>query len=227
VRIRAGEVPRGGRTPEAAFGVGLKALFVALMALAWLSPMEIYAAAAPPVMRPYSGIGVLMLAVAAGTEPAKPEPLQLYEEPAITRLGELNIARIPAYEWIFGSDGATLPLIVTSRKGDWLRVAYDEAGREAWLNPRQRGAFYSWSAIFKGQTVRLLPGLQKRHYQLFRQPGKGVLGVPNPKQLFRVVKLENDWTLVMSGQNALAWLRWRDEDGRLLIALERAFANQK
>jgi hypothetical protein len=43
-----------------------------------------------------------------------------------------------------------------------------------------------------------------------------------PTQLFRVVKLENDWAMVMSGQNSLGWLRWRDEDGRLLMGLGEA-----
>lgn len=205
----------------------MKALVVAIIIWTWLIPMEIDAAAASSGMRPYSGIGILMLEIASRSEPAIQGPIQLYEEPAISRIGELDFARIPSYEWIFGPDSSMLPLIVTSRKGDWLRVTYDDAGREAWLNARQRGAFYSWAAFFKGQSVRLLPGLKKKQYQIFRQPEKGSLGLPNLKQLFRVVKLENDWSLVMYGQSSLAWLRWRDEDGRLLIALEQAFARKR
>ena len=115
-----------------------------------------------------------------------------------------------------------MPLMVTARKGNWLRVAYDDAGREAWLNPRRSAVFQAWDLFFKGQPAKLLPGLQKRYYQLFRQPEKGVLATLTPKQLFTVVKLENDWALVVFDQNSLGWLRWRDEDGRLLVGLGKA-----
>ncbi len=172
---------------------------------------------APPKIRPYSGIGVMMLAI-AGTNDAM-EPYALYDEPAIARLGELTIAKVPAYDWIFGSPVAGLPLIVTARKGSWLRVTYDDAGREAWLNPRRPAMFHPWEIFLKGQTVRLLPGLQKRLYQLFQQPGQGTVATVTPKHLFKVVKLEDDWALVVSEQNTLGWLRWRDEDGRLLMGL--------
>jgi hypothetical protein len=43
------------------------------------------------------------------------------------------------------------------------------------------------------------------------------------KQLFKVLRLENDWAMVLIDQNALGWLRWRDEDGRLLIGIETEF----
>lgn len=183
-------------------------------AAAWAAPP------APRKIRPYSGIGILMLKPSvAATDADTHEPLQLYEEPAISRLGALNPGRVPPYEWIFGPAGAFLRLVVTARKGEWLQVAYDDAGREAWLNPRRSAVFQPWAIFFKGQTGRLLPGLQKRYYQVFQQPGKGVLASLTPRQPFRVVKLENDWAMVMSGQNGLGWLRWRDEDGRLLMGL--------
>lgn len=177
-------------------------------------------------MRPYSGIGVLLLTVAAGSEGERPEPLRLYEEPAIVRRGELNIARIPPHDWIFGANRAVPPLVVTARKGEWLRVTYDDAGREAWLNPMRRGEFQPWEAFFKGQPARLLPGLRKQYYQLFREQGQGASVTLTPRQTFRVVTLADDWALVLSDREALGWLRWRDEDGRLLMGLERATANQ-
>lgn len=172
-----------------------------------------------PKMRPYCGIGVLMLPLAgnAGTG----EAFHLYDEPAIARRGDLDFSRVPAYEWIFGSMSTGLPLMVTARKGDWLRVAYDDAGREAWLDPRRSASFQPWEEFFKGKVGKLLPGLQKKYYQLFRQTGKGALAALTPGQPFRVVKLEDDWALVVSDQNVLGWLRWRDEDGRLLVGLGR------
>jgi len=172
-------------------------------------------------MRPYSGIGVLLLAPEKGSDQDTREPLFLYEEPALSRIGELDSAQAPPYEWIFSRNVSRLPLIVTARKGDWLRVAYDDAGRLGWLNPRQHGAFRPWAALLKGKSCRLLAGLRKQYYQIFRHPGKMPLIQPAlPKLSYKIVKLDGDWAMVMSDQSMLAWLRWRDEDGRLLISMD-------
>lgn len=181
----------------------------------------------PPLMRPYAGIGIVMLGIDAREDAEQPEPLYLYEEPAMFRVGELHLRNIPPYEWLFGGNPGALPLIVMARKGEWLRVVYDDAGRDAWLNPQRRGVFQSWDGFFKGQSARLLSGLPKKSYQLFQQPGKKPAATMTPKQAFKVLKLDSDWAMVMLNQSSLGWLRWRDEDGRLLIALERAVTNQK
>jgi hypothetical protein len=168
----------------------------------------------PPMMRPYTGIGILFLPVASD---GLNDPVTLYEEPGLSRLGSLNPGKIPRYDWFFGASPAVLPLIVTGRKGSWLRVAYDDAGREAWLNPARAGAFQQWDAFLKDRVCGLLPGLQKKYYQLYHYPGRAVLSPLKAGQFLKVLQLENDWIMVLSDQNSLGWLRWRDEDGRLLI----------
>lgn len=170
----------------------------------------------PPKMRPYVGIGLLLLPNNI-SDPG--EPLILYEEPALSRLGELNRAKIPPLEWILGPSPVVQPLIVTARKGTWLRVAYDDAGREAWLKPSRQMTFQDWDLFFKGHVSRLLPGLQKKYYQVFREPGTSPLAVLTVKQPFKVLQFEGDWAIVLIEQNALGWLRWRDDDGRLLIGV--------
>lgn len=197
----------------------MKSLIV-VIALLILATVSFSAAAGLMKMRPYTCIGILLLSVAPGLDGEKPLPLNLYGEPAISRLGELNGDTLPPYDWIFGMNSYTLPLIVTARKGNWLRVVYDDVGREAWLMPRRRDVFHTWDSFFKGQLVRLLPGLRKQYYQFFQEPGKGALVTHLPKKGFKIVKLQDDWALVMPDQNSLVWLRWRDEDGRLLIGLE-------
>lgn len=187
-------------------------------------PMSLHAASTPTKMRPYTGIGILLLAVGPGADGEKPVPLYLYEEPAISRLGELNGGTVPPYDWIFGLSSSTIPLIVTARKGNWLRVVYDDAGREGWLMLQRQGAFKPWDSFFKGQAGRMLPGLRKQYYQLYQEPGNGPMTVLNPKRVFKIIKVENEWALVMPEQNMLGWVRWRDEDGRFLIGLERVIA---
>lgn len=174
------------------------------------------APSAPPKMRPYTGIGMLVLPVTGND---LNDPLPLYEEPGLARLGSLNPGRIPKYDWIFGTASSASPLIVTGRKGSWLRVAYDDAGREAWLNPERSGAFQPWDFYLKDHVSRLLPGLQKKYYQLYQQPGRTLLAPLTTRQFLKVLRLDNDWAMVLTDQNSLGWLRWRDEDGRLLIGV--------
>jgi hypothetical protein len=189
-------------------------LFVMLMMFLVCS---VAAAPSPPQkMRPYAGIGILFLPI-NNSDPG--ELLPLYEEPALDRLGELNRTKIPTFDRIFGTSAVAQPLIVMARKGTWLRVVYDDAGREAWLNPPRQIAFQGWDLFFKGNVSRLLPGLQKKYYQLFQQPGITPLTELTIKQPFKVLLLENDWAMVLIEQNSLGWLRWRDEDGRLLIGI--------
>lgn len=174
-------------------------------------------------MRPYAGIGVLVLVINTSADAEPQEPFLLYEEPAVSRLGELSLnSGTPPFDWIFGVSRHSLPLIVMARKGNWLRVTYDDAGREAWLTPGRRGVFLPWEQFCKRHTVRLLPGLQKKYYALSHQPGGAVLATLTAKQSFKVLRVESDWAMVMLDQKNLGWLRWRDEDGRLLLSLERS-----
>jgi hypothetical protein len=167
-------------------------------------------------MRPYVGIGVLLLPIAT-SEPD--DPLLLYEEPALLRLGELHRKKMPALDWIFGANTAERLLIVMSHKAAWLRVSYDDAGREAWLNPSRKMTFQTWDLFYKGHISRMLPGLQKKYYQVFQQPDSLPVATLTANQPFKVLQLENDWAMVLVGQDLLGWLRWRDEDSRLLIGI--------
>jgi hypothetical protein len=194
----------------------MRALTVFLFFMLLAVTTAVASPSVPPKMRPYTGIGILMLTV-AGNE--LNDTLPLYEEPGLFRLGSLNPGKIPRYDWIFGAALAATPLVVMGRKGPWLRVAYDDAGREAWVNPARPGAFQPWDFFLKDHVSRLLPGLQKKYYQLYQHPGKAVLAPLTTRQFLKVLRLENDWAMVLSDQNSLGWLRWRDEDGRLLIGV--------
>ncbi len=144
----------------------------------------------------------------------------MYEEPGLSRVGMLDSSRLSGNEWIFGPSEGTSPFIVSARKGDWLRIFYDDAGREAWIDPQNKGHFQSWEQFLKLQTGHMLPGLPPQYYQLQQQPGGKLLATLTPKQVFKVLKLENSWGMVLTGQTQIGWVRWRDDDGRLLVRLD-------
>jgi hypothetical protein len=143
--------------------------------------------------------------------------LQLYEEPGVVRLRVLTSSSLPGNEWIFGSSNATPPLIVSARKGEWLRIFFDDAGREAWINPGNKGHFQTWEQYLKLHSGRMLPALQAQFYQLRQQPGGKQFATLAPKQPFKVLKLENLWALVLTDSGQIGWVRWCDDDGRLTV----------
>lgn len=174
------------------------------------------ASAAPlPRMRPYAGVGVVLFT--AGHELQLP----LYEEPGLSRVALLTSSKLPGSEWIFAASDAAPPLIVSARKGNWLRVVYDDAGREAWLEAEPAGRFQTWEQYLKMHTVHLLPGVQPLFYQLLKQPGGKSLATLTAKHVFKVLKLEGVWAMVLTEQSHIGWLRWSDDDGRLLVGLNR------
>lgn len=192
---------------------------VVLLWLALAGANTVCLAANPVKMRPYTGIGVVALPGGVSGQ-AGLQPLYLYREPGLSRLDAVSIAKLPGNEWVFGKQDDQVLLVVMARKGSWLRVCYDDAGREAWINPQRRDAFQTWDQFLKSRISRMLPGLRKQYYQLYQRPDQNPGGALTPKQSFKVLKLEHDWAMVLSDQATIAWLRWRDEDGRLTIGLD-------
>jgi len=147
------------------------------------------------------------------------EPVYLYKDPGLSRLGVLDSAKLSGNEWVLGTQTSGVPLVVLARKGNWLKVCYDDAGREAWINPGRK-TYQLWDRFFKSRTSHMLPGLRKQYYQLYQQPDLKPGAMLTPKQVFKVLKLENDWAMIVSDQTSIGWLRWRDEDGRLTIGID-------
>lgn len=168
------------------------------------------AQAAPPRPRPYSGSGVLAVKADPSGEPA---PLVMYQEPGVLRVAELERGALPR---LAGSAAEPL-LAVSARRGEWLRLAYDEAGREAWLKKPRAWSYLTWQEFLPGRPVRLLPGLKKGLYLIRGQardeaPESGTL---TRDQAVLPLQVEGDWARLQG----TGWFRWRDGDGRLTISL--------
>lgn len=170
------------------------------------------AQAAPPRPRPYSGCGVLALV---------PEPgegrgtLPVYQEPGLFRMAELAPSALPR---LSGNDREPL-LAVSARRGGWTRLAYDDAGREGWVEQARAWRYLSWPEFLPGRSLRVLPGLKKGLYLLRSEPREGAAeagGVARDQEV-RVLQVDGDWVRL---QAPAGWFRWRDADGRLTVSLQ-------
>lgn len=171
------------------------------------------AQAAPPRPRPYSGVGVLVMT---------PEPvpaaarLVLYREPGVERIAEVDAGSLPR---LAGSAEEPL-LAVAGRRGGWMRVVYDDAGREAWIESKRRWEYLPWPEFLAGRAVQVLPGLKKGFYLVRGEPVDGApeAATVGRDQELRVLRVEGDWARI---QAPAGWFRWRDGDGRLTVTPAR------
>jgi len=177
-------------------------------------------AAAPPRFipkpRPVAGIGILTIHKHAAE---KQESIVLYQEPGLMRTAAINPVDPSPFEHVFGNHSSRRYLIVTKRHQQWVKVIYDDAGREGWLKPDFGSEFNHYADWLRQPVTRLLPALQKKYYQLHRTEDGAHTGNITPKQNFKILKVHNSWAQVLTEQNQLAWLQWKDDDGHLLIGL--------
>lgn len=181
------------------------------------------AVAAPLPPRPETGCGVLLVKGPAPHDgPNGPPRVVMYREPGIGRIGELNVSSLPGLAQVVKSPPGVFALAVTAKKGEWLRVHHDDAGRSGWIKPRRTWAFITWDEYLRGKTARLLRGLRKDFYQA--RTGSGVdapdIATLTPDRSIRIIDVEGDRIRALVDLSIMAWLRWRDPDGRILIAVE-------
>jgi len=174
---------------------------------------------APPAPRPYGGCGVLALKPAAGAERSL---LPLYEEPGVHRIAELPGSALPR---LAGSSEEPL-VSASAHRGDWIQVAYDNAGRKGWLQQTRDSDYLPWREFLPGRQVRILPGMKKGYYKVMSSPGEGSpeRGWLTRDQPVTVLQVEDDWARLQAPQG---WFRWRDGDGRLTISLHEPQGAEK
>jgi hypothetical protein len=179
--------------------------------------------------RPLSGQGLLQLRPLPGGSATAGEPLVFYREPGLGRLIELAPDRLPTLSPALQSLDGGYRAVVTGHRRDWLRIVYDDADREGWVRLQRSWSYTPWSQFLKGRAVRLLPGLKKGFYTLRDEAvDTGPALVPvTVDQSLRVVLVEGDWVMVVVGISQAGWLRWRDDNGRFLMAVDERFDPQK
>jgi len=178
-------------------------------------------AKAAPQQRPATGSGLLVIRPLTPKRAADIADLALYRAPEVGRISNMNAAGLPGLAPGMTPRPGEYLLAVTGKKGSWLRIAYDDAGREGWLEMPRYWEYTPWEKFLPGQTVRLLAGLKKDCYNLRDQAGDaaGQLYSLTGKTPLRVVQTRGDWIMVAVDSKAAGWLRWRDSDGRFLISV--------
>jgi hypothetical protein len=172
--------------------------------------------------RPLSGNGVLIIRPLNPEFPVAPGPIPLYRDPGVARIAERPAGEIPRLSSILNTPAGEYPLAVMRKKGNWLLIAYDDAGREGWMEMARWWNYTSWDDFLKGRVLRLLPDLNKGVYALRSGPSATApqTGTPPVKNSLRIIDVTDDWVLVVADSGQQGWLRWRDGDGRFLVSLE-------
>jgi hypothetical protein len=170
--------------------------------------------AAPAKARPLAGTGLLRLPV----QTLAPAEIVLYREPGVGRIQVAGIADLPVLKQSPSAESyCYLPVI--ARKRGWLKIIYDDSEHDAWIERRNGWLFLSWDEFLTGARVNMARGLRKEFYQPRREPlpSAELLESVEKRQPLAVLQVEGDWIRIAAGENMGGWLRWRDDNGRLLV----------
>lgn len=171
-------------------------------------------AASPPKARTLSGIGLLLIR-GGGKE------LTIYREPRLGRVVKLPAEQLPGPALLPSwGEGVALAVVLSARPG-WLRIVYDAAESDGWVERRRSGEFLPWEEALKGAKLAMLPGLRADYYQLRREArGDGEsLGRVEIGEQFSVLAVDGEWAKVSGADGEEGWLRWRDDNSRLMIRI--------
>jgi hypothetical protein len=175
-----------------------------------------------PQPRPFTGLGVVVIRPFIPERAAELAAIPLYREPGVGRIAERAAGAIPGLSPVLNLPAGTYPVAVMGKKGNWLRIAIDDAGREGWVEMARWWEYLPWDDFLKGRIARLLPGLKKGEYALRSEPGETApqSATLSGRENLRLIEVRDDWALAVAAPAVTGWLRWRDGDGRFQISLD-------
>jgi len=195
----------------------VRTLFIGLLLALLFLP-----AAGAQQFRPFSGSGVVIVRPLNPESKVAPVPIPFYSDPGVARIVERPAAGIPNLSSILKTPAGEYPLAVMEKKGNWLRIAYDDAGREGWVERARWWDYIIWEDFLKGRVARLLPGLEKGSYALRAgsSPTAPQTGALSGRESLRIIEVSDDCALVITGSGLSGWITWRDGDGRFLVTFD-------
>lgn len=172
--------------------------------------------------RPRAGIGILLLRSAFSDQADELKELALYESPGIGQIIQVAADHLPSVSLSVVVPSGVYPVAATGKRGDWFRLAYDDAGREGWIQGRRYWEFYHWPDFLPGRVATLLPDLRASLTKVHQEPldSSPALGSISPGQKFHIVEIRERWALIRSDDGTCGWLRWCDGNGKLIILVE-------
>ena len=179
--------------------------------------------------RPFAGNGLLRVRPMDPSLSAGPPSLVFYREPGVGRITESPVTGIPLLSPLVNLPPGEYPLAVMGKRGGWLLVAYDDAGREGWVEMARWWLYERWEDYLKGRALRPLAGMKHERYALHAEP---LLLSPRTAyisvgDILRVIEVKEEWALVDNGRGLSGWFSWKDEDGRFLVSVDDSIAPQK
>ncbi len=188
----------------------IRILFIAAL----LALLAFPASAAPPA-RPFTGIGLLVF---------RPGPLaeatvSVYRQPGVGRIATLPWAQLPSLSHILKGDAGEVVATVTDKRGAWVGITYDAAGRKGWTLMERSWRYIPWKEYLKGRPVLLLPGLKSGFYILRQERSELSNGESVAGQELRIIEVQDEWCMVITPPGTSGWIRWRDPDGRILVSI--------
>ncbi|HEY6839359.1 MAG TPA: hypothetical protein VI389_11490, partial [Geobacteraceae bacterium] len=130
-------------------------LLPAALVIALFVPLSCWGAPAKP--RPAAGIGLVIIRPLSPPRYADISSVTLYREPGVGRVGTLATKILPGLAPVIAAtDKGETVLAVLGKKGNWLRVAYDDAGHEGWLALARPWRYLGWDDYLRGRRARLL-----------------------------------------------------------------------
>lgn len=186
------------------------ALFLLLLLLAAAPAI----AAAPVKARTLSGIGILLIS-------REQSQITLFREPSLGRIATTDASALPLSQSIQPPAGF-LAAVVTAKKGGWYRILYDDGEREGWIKGHSSYHYHRWGELLGNRPVILLGGLKKEYYQLRKSPDSSAAALEPVGKGVKVTALgiEEEWLEAETASKTRGWLRWRDDNNRLVIAIQ-------
>ena len=178
-------------------------------------------AASPVKARPLTGVGVLVMQGTPSGFAGEASELQLYREPKVGRLARIPVDRLPKLSpYITLTEGVVYAIVSSIRPG-WFCLLYDDAERGGWVEKKRGWEFIRWGQFLYGRSITLLPGIRQEYTKLRQEPSLASPLVESTvkNEPLKVVKVEGDWVLVSFGKSKSGWLRWRDDNSRLLVSI--------
>jgi hypothetical protein len=181
--------------------------------------LAVTAANGAPLPRLHSANAILVMEPPFPRTAAEPTPIVLYREPGVGRLDSRTFPQLLQTLPRFAATASHLLVPASRRKGEWVRIPYDDAGREGWLRMERGWRLVPWDDFLPGATVRLLTGLKSEFYvpatAPVRSPADSGPSLQNQDLLVHAVR--GDWIEAETDAGWRGWCRWRDDDGRLTI----------